>query len=164
MKILSLETRRKKFELVLVHNIDSLYKWKSRKLLFKTMERDILKQRNRNLAISRINHYIKIKQGETKDPYDNFSYIMKLESKYGLKSSFYFMSGGNTKYDASYSMKESYIISLIKTLQEEGFEVGLHPSFNSYNNFQMANLEKKKLEKVAGNAIWGGRQDCLRRC
>lgn len=120
----------------------------------------VLKHRDLRRVFATTVDYFKAKLD--KDRYDNFSYIMDLENKYGFKSSFYFMSGGNTKYDASYSINDSYIISLIKTLQQKGFEAGLHSSFNSYNNFQILNLERDKLKKAAENVIFGGRQHYLR--
>lgn len=149
----------KDFAICLTHDVDTVRKYKIYPPL-RTIGSLVVKDKNLKKAFALIIDYSKAKLD--KDPYDNFSYIMDLENKYGFKSSFYFMSGGNTKYDGSYSINDSYIISLIKTLQEEGFEVGLHSSFNSYNNFQMLNLEKEKLEKASENAIFGGRQHYLR--
>lgn len=148
----------KDFAVCLTHDVDTVKKYKAYPPML-TIGSLTLRQKDLRRIFATIIDYFKAKLG--KDPYDNFSYIMKLEGRFGFKSSFYFMSGGNTKYDASYSINDSYIISLIKILQEKGFEVGLHPSFNSYNNFQMLNLEKEKLEKAAKNAIFGGRQHYL---
>lgn len=151
--------RDKNFAVCLTHDVDTVRKYKIYPPL-RIIGGSILKHRGLRKAFAIIVDYLRAKSG--RDPYDNFSYIMYLENKYGFKSSFYFMSGGNTEDDASYSINDSYIVSLIKTLQQKGFEVGLHPSFNSYNNFQILNLEKEKLEKVTKNAIFGGRQHYLR--
>ncbi|MBA7489488.1 hypothetical protein ES702_00022 [subsurface metagenome] len=147
------------FAVCLTQDVDNVKKYKVYPPLL-TIGSLALRHRDLRRVFATIVDYFKAKLG--KDPYDNFGYIMKLEDKYGFKSSFYFMSGGNTKYDASYSINDSYITSLIKTLQEEGFEVGLHPSFNSYNNFRMLNLEKRKLGEATESAIFGGRQHYLR--
>lgn len=149
----------KDFAICLTHDVDTIKKYKIYPPL-RTIGSLMVKDKNLEKAFAVIIDYFKAKLG--KDPYDNFSYIMNLEDKYGFKSSFYFMSGGNTEYDAGYSINDSYIISLIKILQEKDFEIGLHPSFNSYNNFQILNSEKEKLEKVTKNAIFGGRQHYLR--
>jgi len=149
----------KGFAICLTHDVDTVKKYKIYPPL-RTIGSLMAKDKNLKKAFAVIIDYFKAKLG--KDPYDNFSYIMDLEDKYGFKSSFYFMSGGDTKYDGSYSINDSYVVSLIKILQEKGFEVGLHPSFNSYDNFQILNLEKEKLEKITKNAIFGGRQHYLR--
>ena len=149
----------KDFAVCLTHDVDSIRKYGIYPPL-RTIGSLTVKDKNLKKAFAVIIDYFKAKLD--KDPYDNFSYIMNLENKYGFKSSFYFMSGENTEYDASYSINDSYIVSLIKILQQKGFEIGLHPSFNSYNNFQILNLEKEKLEKASKNAIFGGRQHYLR--
>ena len=149
----------KDFAVCLTHDVDTARKYKTYPPL-RTIGSLVVKDKNLKKVFAVIIDYFKAKSD--KDPYDNFSYIMDLENKYGFKSSFYFMSGGNTKYDASYSINDSYIVSLIKILQQKGFEIGLHPSFNSYNDFQILNLQKEKLEKVTENVILGGRQHYLR--
>lgn len=149
----------KDFAVCLTHDIDNVKKYKVYPPLL-TIGGLALRQKDLKRVFATIVDYFKAKLG--KDPYDNFSYIMKLESKYGFRSSFYFMSGGNPKNDASYSINDPYIVSLIRILQKEDFEIGLHSSFNSYNNFQMLNLEKRRLEEAAKTAILGGRQHYLR--
>lgn len=149
----------KDFAVCLTHDVDAVKKYKVYPPLL-TIGSLALRHKDLRRIFATIVDYFRAKLG--KDPYDNFSYIMNLENKYGFKSSFYFGSGGNTKYDTSYSTNDSYIISLIKTLQEEGFEIGIHPSFNSYNNFQMLRLEKERLGKASGKAVLGGRQHYLR--
>jgi len=149
----------KDFGVCLTHDVDTVRKYKIYPPL-RTIGSLVVKDKNLKKAFAVIIDYFEAKLD--KDPYNNLSCIMDLENKYGFKSSFYFMSGGNTERDASYSINDSYVSSLIKTLQEKGFEIGLHPSFDSYNNFQILNLEKEKLEKVTKNAIFGGRQHYLR--
>ena len=149
----------KDFAVCLTHDVDTVRKYKIYPPL-RAIGSLVVKDKDLRKAFAVIIDYFRAKLG--KDPYGNFSYIMDLENKHGFKSSFYFINGGNTEHDASYSIENLYIISLIKSLQKEDFEVGLHPSFNSYNNFRMLNLEKERLEKASGSVIFGGRQHCLR--
>jgi len=78
LKYLRCNQKRKerKYELVLTHDVDNLYRWKSWKQIFRITGGDILKRRNLNLALSRIRKYEKIRQGKIKDPYDTFDYLM----------------------------------------------------------------------------------------
>jgi len=107
LKFLGINQKRKekKFKLILTHDIDNLYKWKSWKQIIRIAGGDVLKRRNLNLALSRIRKYEKIRQGKINDPYDTFDYLMDKSESIGIKSRFYFMSGGVTKYDNNYKIK-----------------------------------------------------------
>ena len=151
--------RDKDFAVCLTHDVDNVRKYGVYPPLL-TVGRSIVRDRDLRRASAIIMDYLEAKLDKKLN--NAFSYMMKLESKYGFKSSFYFMSGGSTKYDASYSIHDSDVISLLRTLRKEGFEIGLHPSFDSYEDFDMVNLEKQKLEKATENPIFGGRQHYLR--
>ena len=111
-----------------------------------------------NLAYDWIKVMLKLK----KDPFDTFDYMLNLEQEYGFKSSFYFMTGGNSRFDNRYSINEPRAIKLIRQIEDKEDEVGLHGSYNSYNNLEQINLEKARLDKIAGNKEYGCRQHYLR--
>jgi len=96
-----------------------------------------------------------------KDPYWNFEKIANLEKEYGFSSSFYFFGGGKHPSDARYSIHDDKISRLLLEIQDRGHEVGLHGSFDSYNNLEMLQNEKQNLEKLVGK-IFSTRQHCLR--
>lgn len=96
------------------------------------------------------------------DPYWTFDWITELEHQHGVTSSFYFMTGGDTEYDSSYSISEPRICDLMKKLEAQGHEVGFHGSFNSYNDYEIFASEKAKLDRVVSNKRYGGRQHYLR--
>ena len=149
----------KDFAICLTHDVDSIRKYRIYPPLW-TIGRSILRHTDLRKAFAITIDYLRAKSG--RDPYDNFDYIMDLEDKHRLKSSFYFMAGGNTKHDTGYSIDDLYVNSLIRTLQERNFEVGLHSSFDSYNNFWLLNFEKEELERVMEGYVLGGRQHYLR--
>jgi len=97
------------------------------------------------------------------DPYWTFEQITELEHGYGFTSSFYFLAGGNTKYDRHrYSINNSKVIDLMKRLDNMGYEIGLHGSYNSFNDCGMLAGEKDKLDAIMSNKQCGGRQHYLR--
>ena len=102
--------------------------------------------------------YWKTRACRKSDPYhDAFDYITDLERKYGFSSSFYFKADGE-----SYSLDAPYLKEMVAKLQTIGFEVGIHPADRAYNDRHKLALERKKLEKVAGGKIIGGRQHYLK--
>lgn len=164
LKYLGCNQKRKErqYELVLTHDVDNLYKWKSWKQIFRTASGDVLRRRNLNLALSRIRKYEKIRQGKIKDPYDTFDYLMDKSESIGVKSRFYFMSGGITKYDNNYKIDEKKCIELIKEIRKHGHIIGFHGSYASYNNPQQWGKEKELMERVCQSGVNEGRQHFLR--
>jgi len=84
------------------------------------------------------------------DPYWNYKEIIELERQYGFSSSFYFFGGGNHPLDATYSTGNKEMANLLREIKDSGCEIGLHGSFNSYNDLDMLKKEKENLEKVIG--------------
>jgi hypothetical protein len=157
---ISQNRKEKYFKLILTHDVDYLYRWKSWKYIFRTMGGDILKRNNLKLAVGRINQYKNILRGKEKDPYDTFDWLMDKSESIGIKSRFYFMSRGITKHDNNYKIKE--IIPTIKKIKKRGHIIGFHGSYASYNNYQQWRKEKELLESVYQGEITEGRQHFLR--
>ncbi len=85
---------------------------------------------------------------------------MKLEEKYGAKSSFYFLTVEEGDLDFNFNVEDldnelGYII-------DNGWEVGLHGGHNSYNNLDDVREKKKRLEKVLGKKLIGYRNHYLK--
>ena len=76
------------------------------------------------------------------DPYDTFDILMKISDEYGLKSHFYFMSGGLTKYDNRYRIDEPKCLELINKIKKREHIIGFHSSYNAYNDNEQFKKEK----------------------
>ncbi len=85
---------------------------------------------------------------------------MDKSEELGLKSRFYFMSGGVTEYDNRYDINEQK--ELIEHIKSRGHIIGIHPSYNAYNDFEQFKQEKELLENVAEQKIDEGREHYLR--
>ena len=96
------------------------------------------------------------------DPGWTFDYIVDIERRHCLSSSFYFMTDGNEEYDNNYSIDNTRIIGLIRRLENTGHEIGFHGSFNSYNDYGVFADEKSRLDQLVSNRQYGGRQHYLR--
>lgn len=150
-----------KYEKILTHDIDVIFKYKNIITNLLSCGASIILRRNLKEAISTLNlSYQSICKNI--DPYFNFDYIMDLSEENNLKSHFFFMSGGNTKYDNNYKINDSKLKPIFKEIVKRGHSIGFHPSYNAYNNLEMFLEEKNKLEKACGLKVKTGRQHYLR--
>jgi len=158
----SLIFKKQKYKLVLTHDVDEIYMWKSWKQVFRIALGDIVKRKSLSLAFERFAEYFLIKREKIKDPFDTFDWLMDKSEAVGVKSRFYFMSGGVTSYDNRYKIDELKVLELIKRIKKRGHIIGIHPSYNAYNDFEQFQKEKEMLEKVVGQKIVEGREHYLR--
>jgi hypothetical protein len=92
--------------------------------------------------------------------YLNFIEIMEIEKTYGATSTFFIMATNKdvrrVRYDP-FNFEEE-----ICNITDNGFEVGLHTGFYSYDNIKKINEEIKILESITGKQILGCRNHYLR--
>jgi hypothetical protein len=96
------------------------------------------------------------------DPYFTFDHLMKDGKEAGAEMIFYFISGGANKLDGKYRVNDAKIVSLIDKITSNGHKIGLHGSYNSYQDEVMLNQERLTLEKVVGQQVVYTRQHYLR--
>jgi len=110
-------------------------------------------------------------------PYWQFEEIMRLEKELGVRSSFYFLNEkclfrdkglsewGKPKnwklFTGRYDIASEAVVDIIQTLDEGGWEVGLHGSYDSYDEPERLHYEKETLEDIVGHNVIGGRQHYL---
>lgn len=114
-------------------------------------------------------HLISLFQKE--EPYWNFEKIMEIEEKYEVRSTFFFLN--ETKNIdllhpknwalslGKYSFSDEKIAEIMQKLHANGWEIGLHGSYDSYKNKELLAKEKKLIEDVIGDKIVGIRQHYL---
>ena len=111
------------------------------------------------------------------NPWWQFENIMKLEEKLGVRSSFYFLNEQRLFKDKKikelikpskwkiyfgrYDIKSPEIKDVIKKLDNGGWEIGIHGSYESYNDKKRLKYEKEVLKETVGSDILGGRQHYL---
>ena len=106
-----------------------------------------------------------------KEPYWNFDVVMNIEGKHKVKSTFFFL---NESLRCSflkpqewklafgrYDINDEKIKEVIRKLNREGWEIGLHGSYYSYINKDLLFQEKKGLENILMKKINGVRQHYL---
>jgi len=149
------------FALCLTHDVDRMYKT-YQSLYYTVTERDP-------------SHLLDVLPWRT--PYWQFRKIMDLEAELGVRSAFYFLNERNLfrdkpprtwvrpshwkLYAGRYSLADPAIVDVIRDLDEGGWEIGLHGSYDSYRQKERLRYEKEVLEGIVGRRLRGGRQHYL---
>ena len=149
--------KKYKFNVVPTHDVDRPYAWWNAQDVLRSIGGALLKRRNFGELKSIIQSLV-----SGKDLLDTHDLFMDLSEQNNLKSHFFFMTGGNSIYDNRYTIENNRIRALIENIKNREHNIGIHPSYNSYNNSNMFGNEKSKLEDVVNDDITTGRQHYLR--
>lgn len=99
------------------------------------------------------------------EPYYNFYKIAELEKSYGVKSTFFFLNESHHELSVNfigrYKINDARVTKAIKDLDADGFEIGLHGSYYSFNQCNLLKKEKDILESIVGHPVVSTRQHFL---
>ncbi|KZZ72022.1 hypothetical protein A3765_13565 [Oleiphilus sp. HI0130] len=154
--------KTRSFTVVPTHDVDSTFYWRDWRFIAKTLAGDILKRKSLSRFWSNFCEIGRIIFSNAKDRFDTFDELMEISESVGGKSHFFFMAGGNSKYDNAYEIVSSKTKRLIKRIKQRGHYIGIHPSYNSYLDSEMLNKERDSLALVAEQAVVHGRHHVLR--
>ena len=68
------------------------------------------------------------------------------------------MSGGSSRNDEKYDVNAPLFKSIVQLAKLRGYEIGIHPSYNSYDDYEMITTEKNRLQQSIGGKISSSRQ------
>lgn len=164
-----LQRKQKQYAFRLSHDVDyPFYQDGSpgaiAKSLLKIIINDALRSQNLSLALQRI---ASLRSKET-DIYNTFDFIMDASERRGIKSAFYFMTGNTAgTIDGNYSLSDPWIQKLMLKIADRGHEIGLHPSYHTYQDANALTKEYQTLQEICAQLgieakHVGGRQHYLR--
>lgn len=97
-----------------------------------------------------------------KDPYDSYELMNDLHYEYKLNPIYFFLvAKKNGVYDKNILPENISIQQLIKTHANK-YSIGLHPSWQSYNNDELLMEEKETLQSISGAEIHSSRQHYIK--
>jgi hypothetical protein len=155
-----------RFAVKLSHDIDWLGRiWNFRQLV-RTLGGDVLRRRSPGRAVSTIKSLAaataEVTVPESAARFRAIGALAEMSQKYGLESAFYFMAAPRGRFEDGYDLKSGRCRRRIAGLRAQGFEVGLHASYDSFDNAAMLAAQKEQVEKVLGAKARGSRQHRLR--
>lgn len=165
------ELKQHEFSMKVSHDVDgpSRYGFCSVKALMRRVAGDVLKRHDFKSAAQAPWIWLNSRHRlHPADPANTFDWIMEQSEEYGLISAFYFICGRtNPSRDADYEPEHPVIRELMRRIHQRGHEVGLHPSYNTYQNPQAIFTEANRLRKVMSEEgieqqEFGGRMHYLR--
>lgn len=166
-----LQLKQHQYSMKVSHDVDepSRYGFRSVTGIVRAMAGDVLKRQDfKNALLApwvRLNSKTALHPA---DPANTFDWIMDMSERHGLISAFYFICGRtDASKDADYELEHPAIRELMRRIHVRGHEIGLHPSYNSYQTPQTIFKEAARLRRVAHEegieqAEWGGRMHYLR--
>jgi hypothetical protein len=155
--------KRKEFRIIPTHDIDLFQYWDVKRIinLPKNLVGDIFIRKNPALFVKRLSSLIKTIFSFT-DPCNTFNYLMDKAENSHSKARFYFIAGGETVYESNYSILSRKVRSVIGNIIKRGHLIGIHPSYNSFNDFNLLIREVSDLNMITGQQILETRNHYLR--
>lgn len=147
---LGFEGKRKErnFEIIPSHDIDFLFQFSGFFNGIKEIAGDIFKRKNIKSAFFNLKNLLSSKLRLKKDPFDTFDFLMETAQKNNLKSTFYFMPGEKNEFDIKYYYTKK-LKKIIEKIISNDHKIGIHGSYNSFNNPEVLETQLKKLENFA---------------
>ena len=154
--------KKQKYKILLTHDVDVPLKYPNWKSGIIEMAVDLIRRKDIILAFN--NLLMKIKAGIKiqNDPFNTFDYLLDVSEKLGIKSYFFFMGKGQTKFDNMYNSNDIFIKGLVSKIKKRGHYIGIHSTYNAYNQKEQFSKEKKELENNLDTRITYGRTHFLR--
>lgn len=149
------------YKLFITHDIDDFARYDSPLKFIKALGGDIIKRKSISTLAQTFSDYFSISLGKKKDVYDTFDFLMNVSEKYNNKSRFYFLPGKKGEFDVRFDIEAQKVLNIIQRIIYRKHIVGIHPSYNSYNDEQIFQQEIDRL-RIITNELKEGRQHYLR--
>lgn len=165
-----LELKQHEFKMRVSHDVDqpSLYAFKPWKTIARMMAGHLLKRHDIKAFLTA--PYVKLatrSELHPADPCSTFDWLMDVSEANNLQSAFYFICGGDHANDADYQPEHFVIRNLMRRIHARGHEIGLHPSYETFQQPELIKQEADSLKRICAEegieqSQWGGRMHYLR--
>lgn len=108
-----------------------------------------------------LSRQLKVLVAGQKDPYDTFDFLLDEYGKHNVRALFFMLLGDYGAYDKNNPPEQVPMKQLMKRLAKNA-GIGIHPSYNSNNDFSILKKEKERLEKTIGEPVTMSRQHFLK--
>ena len=153
MKMLwpDLKFKERKFSIHVSHDVDQVSRYQTRSNVYQYLRAiggDLSRGYIKDLMYSPLSYFHNQENISTSDPYNTFDWLMNISEVNNLKSTFNFICGKSSKCNADYDIEDNKIKNLIRKIHHRGHAIGLHPSYDCYQNFNLIKQELDQLKNV----------------
>ncbi len=113
------------------------------------------------LNLTAIENRIKSNLNDKIDPYNTFNIINKLSTETNTALQYFVLIGNYSAYDKNPNYKNKGFVNLLTSLASN-YTLGLHPSYQTYNNLENIGIEKRRLENCIEKKVTSARCHFLR--
>ncbi|MFW6116518.1 MAG: polysaccharide deacetylase family protein [bacterium] len=158
------EPRKRPFSVQLSHDVDHLRRFPDVMAVLRCAGGDLLKRRNLALAhLALSDTAAQVLSPETSSYVQGIRLLADLSRKHGLSNDvFYFMADGPGPFGGGYDPATPLVKRCIESVQRQGFEIGLHASYDAFGDRERLAEERRRLEATAGQPVRAVRQHYLR--
>src|SRR5690554_721140 len=163
----ALQRRRlfERFGFLLSHDVDRVAYHHPRLIIYKMLQilglKPSTESKRKNLKLCFLGLRYQLNPGRGSDPWWNFDWMIDLEKRLGIRSTFFFLHKEDGRKNAWYAFESPKIKCLISELKQNKFEVGIHGTFKSVSDLQSLQNQQTALAKVYGQMPMGIRQHYL---
>jgi len=96
------------------------------------------------------------------NPLWDFTKLRDIEQEFKLSSTYYFLNQGKLHQDAYYSLSDPKILKLIKEIEGDGNEIGIHLTIAGNLDKNIVERNLRRLNRLVGQHVVGARSHWLR--
>jgi hypothetical protein len=154
------------FSFFLTHDVDRVRLYSIHFIIYKIKEILGIRESKagkalllKQFATGLVNFLLK---GSKKDPAWDFTYLRNIEKEKNWLSAFYFLDNETRHADADYDFRDTKMQELIRGLEKEGCEIGLHGTLKSVISRESLQASVLKFNRIFPYILKGIRQHRLR--
>jgi len=138
--------------IVNTHDVDylRLVRAGSVKRLLKNAAISLVARRCANSASAQFLHAFRVANGGA-DPLDQLDHLVEREQARKVKASYFFVARREHRRDPNYSIRHPKVLSLMRSLESRGMEVGVHGSYTSFEGADRLVEEIQTLRSLGFN-------------
>lgn len=114
-----------------------------------------------SFKFNQISKRLKSNSDDKNDPYNTFEFINTLSNENQTALQYFVLIGDYSAYDKNPNYQNKGFRKLLKSLSDN-YLIGLHPSYESYNDPGKIGIEKKRLEEILEIKVTSARCHFLR--
>lgn len=152
------------FSVKLSHDIDHLRQFPGHYSALRTLAHYLVKQYNPRKAVESLREALIQTVAPSCTAFvRGIHALMRISQQFGFNNdAFYFMSARPSPRENEYTIASPLVRTLVREIQKEGFEIGLHAGYHSARDPQALRAQRDRLANLLGETQFGGRQHYLR--